>query len=216
MKTLICGACDKAITFFLGELPTLPRCPDCRGRLHDIGQEVVTLSYPAFLGIENQKSWDPDWDGANVCKPIILGDNDVNIDELECEDILKRDPNNEEALIHLGKRYKSAGNIKKAEEFFKRAAAINPNPVVSARHLADIYLATRDYDAALDVLEALTKIEPDNAYLFYNLGIVYLQLDKPARAFVSLKQATHLTKDVALRKKIRRIAKIQQKAQGAI
>lgn len=59
------------------------------------------------------------------------------------------------------------------------------------------YIRQGKYDIALAVFEALTALEPDNAYNVQTLGALYLQLGQPTKALKWFDKALKLEADHA-------------------
>lgn len=92
-----------------------------------------------------------------------------------------------------------------AEAHLCQAIAIAPNQVVSRRLLADRFLQTQRLTLAKPMLQALVRLEPDDASHQVNLGTLMLQLGEHEAAVDHLKQA--LTLDPELPEALNNLAR---------
>jgi tetratricopeptide (TPR) repeat protein len=76
-------------------------------------------------------------------------------------------------LAHLGagQMYRQSGGLAKAEEHWRRAAALSPKDTVVLGELAKLYESTNREQDALEVREKLRAIEPENTINLLNIGI---------------------------------------------
>lgn len=65
------------------------------------------------------------------------------------------------------------------------------------RFTAYAYIRQGKYDIALPIFEALSTMNPDNAYDAQTLGALYLQLNNPVKALKSFDKALKLEADHA-------------------
>jgi predicted Zn-dependent protease len=65
------------------------------------------------------------------------------------------------------------------------------------RYTAFAYIRQGKYDIALPIFEALSVMNPDNAYDAQTLGALYLQLNNPVKALKSFDKALKLDADHA-------------------
>ncbi len=63
------------------------------------------------------------------------------------------------------------------------------------RFTAYAYIRQGKYDIALPIFEALTVMNPDNAYDAQTLGALYLQMNNPVKALKSFDKALKLEAD---------------------
>ena len=85
-----------------------------------------------------------------------------------------------------------AGNAKEAEQFAQAWQAKQPKDVVFPMYLAERDLAAKDYPAAARRLQAVLKIQPDNAVALNNLAWAELQLKRTDDALRNAQQANTL------------------------
>ncbi len=155
---LYCLHCFKEIT----EQRVL--CPTCKEKLRDFALDIVTISYPKL-----PSEFAP-LRGKALNYPVP----DVPLDILECEETLKYNPDNTEALLHMGMFYKSRGQIDLALKEFNKVLEKTPQHADAHRHLADIYMHQHNVPAATRELEKLKFLEGQNEMVLFNLGLAYL------------------------------------------
>ena len=86
--------------------------------------------------------------------------------------MLAVNPNNVEALVHLGNDYFDAGNYEKAVETYQRYIRIDPR---NADVIADMGVSYRKLGKSKEAVDAFRKaleVDPDHAMALFNLGIV--------------------------------------------
>lgn len=93
-------------------------------------------------------------------------------------------------LILLGDAYSQSGKTSKAEAIWKgvieQAASIQ-----SSQRLADLYMAQKDYASAASQMQNLLTLNPSDARLYYQLGLLYAVTD-PLKALPYLAQAADI------------------------
>lgn len=67
--------------------------------------------------------------------------------------------------------------------------------VEEMRYIAFSYVRQGKYDIGLPIFEALTVLDPSSAYDAQMLGAMYVQLNQPAKAIISLEKALQLDGD---------------------
>jgi len=100
----------------------------------------------------------------------------------------------------LGHAYESAGRIADAEKIFQRAAAMRTDYWDGYNTLALFYDRQRRYDESIAQLKNAIDLTPDNAYLWLNLGAVYLDTGDPKRipdAETAIKKSIELSPSYA-------------------
>lgn len=85
---------------------------------------------------------------------------------------LAADPNNVDALMGIAAEYSSLKQPLEAAGYLEKAAVAAPDNVEVFSRLAAIYMApdSRDYQAAVRVLNQATSLDPNNAEAFLQLG----------------------------------------------
>ena len=108
--------------------------------------------------------------------------------------------------LQLAQAYHQAGMTDGAVEFYKQALSHDPGCKPCLGNLAGIYLTTRRYGAAAEMLEKLSFISPDQPEIYYGLAQAYAQDGRPEKALTNLKKAVsggfddigHIRDDAAL------------------
>jgi cytochrome c-type biogenesis protein CcmH/NrfG len=95
----------------------------------------------------------------------------------QLEDLLKRDPNNLQALISLGNAYFDTNQFKKAIDVYQRALKIDPKNADVRTDLGIMYRNIKDYDGAIREFRQAAKDNPTHVNSRFNVAIV-LQNDK--------------------------------------
>jgi len=173
-------------------------CHNCKQALHDISEEVVTLSQPNVPAIIR----DPKSNLGTFHSPP------PNVDELEATQALAYNPYNPEALLHLGKRLKADGKTDHSAIILKKIEDDSEYFVEAKKHLADIYLSRKDYALAEPELEELLRFEPENPKTHYNMGHALLAENKIQLALDHLKVAYNSTSSESIKKRISHIITI--------
>lgn len=84
------------------------------------------------------------------------------------------DSHYEKANLHL-----KAGRLDQAEQEFKLAIAGNPNATDVYIKLGQVYIAKKNYDAALKTLEKVIELKPTSALAQNQIARVYIAQKQP-------------------------------------
>lgn len=95
----------------------------------------------------------------------------------QLEDVLKRDPNNLQALISIGNAYFDANQYNKAIDAYQRALKIDPKNADVRTDMGIMYRSIKNYDSAVREFRQGAKDNPTHINSRFNLAIV-LQNDK--------------------------------------
>jgi tetratricopeptide (TPR) repeat protein len=90
------------------------------------------------------------------------------------KEILKKDPNNLQALINIGNLYFDSGQDRPAVEAYKHALSIDS---ANANVRVDMAVSLRrlnDPDAAIEELKKAISVNPRHAQARYNLGVILI------------------------------------------
>jgi superkiller protein 3 len=88
--------------------------------------------------------------------------------------------------------YQMHGNSPRAEELWRRAAALDPKDMESRNHLAALYAQDKRDRDALRVCRQLCQIEPDKALRWLNVGLLEIRLDRVEEGLASIEKAFQL------------------------
>ena len=89
----------------------------------------------------------------------------------------------------LAQAYENIGDLPRAKTAAREALALDPGRVVSLRLLASIAMNEREYANALESLNKLLALRPNDAWTRVQLGIAYAQSGKPQEALANLQLA---------------------------
>jgi tetratricopeptide (TPR) repeat protein len=111
---------------------------------------------------------------------------------------IELDPGNIEARILLANYYVNApviagGSIRKAKEQAEEITKYSPNQ--GRGLMAQIYTREENYAEAILEYSAILESEPDNADIYYQLGMLYQQMKSWDHAFESFEKAVKVDPD---------------------
>lgn len=107
-------------------------------------------------------------------------------------EFLQTNPDNDEALHHIGLLFAEAGDLDKAHQYLQKAANKNPNELSVQLHFANILKAQGLYDQAIQVLQQVIHAHPDFPATYNNLGTVYFAQGKFLEAVTVYQKAIDL------------------------
>lgn len=88
--------------------------------------------------------------------------------------------------------YLASGNSEKAEQYWRRAASLDPKNAVCRQHLVESCMKRQQGNEALEFCEQLRAIDPDNAIYQLNTGVLLAQLQQFDQAEETLRKAIQL------------------------
>ena len=91
------------------------------------------------------------------------------------KEILKKDPNNLQALVNIGNLYFDTRQDLMAIEHYRRALTLDPRNVNVRTDMAICYRRSGNPDMAVEELKKVISIDPRHPQSRYNLGIILLQ-----------------------------------------
>lgn len=89
----------------------------------------------------------------------------------------------------LAQAYMSFGDMPQAKQAAGEALSLDPRRPAALRLLASIAMNERDYSVALDSLNKMLALRPNDAWTRVQLGIAYAQTEQPQRALDYLQAA---------------------------
>jgi putative PEP-CTERM system TPR-repeat lipoprotein len=99
------------------------------------------------------------------------------------ESILKKEPNNEQALSGLAVLLRVTGaNQQEVEKLLRQSVAANPQSPSARASLVNFYLRSRDFKAALTAAQEARVALPTNAAIVEMLGVAQLAADETRQA----------------------------------
>ena len=108
---------------------------------------------------------------AGEAEPINLN----ALNEIEnYKEILRKDPNNLQAIVNVGNLYFDTRQDLLAIEHYRKALAIDPGNVNVRTDLALCYRRTGKPDKAVEELKKAISMDPRHAQSRYNLGVILI------------------------------------------
>ncbi|MFN3266179.1 MAG: tetratricopeptide repeat protein [Deinococcales bacterium] len=111
-------------------------------------------------------------------------------------------PQNVEALVQLGEAQLCLGRLQKsrvlleaAQDNLENATNLDGNNFNAGFLLGQVYFELGDLDAAAEEFTRLSKVAPERAEAFYQLGVVQARLRKPDEAIGAFRKAAELAKN---------------------
>ena len=134
-------------------------CPACQQALVYFGAEPVSLSEQALLDeYDALHSFDPVRDYQGVYKHYESGLADARL--LECEDCLKHDPKNREALVYLATDSWSKGLLEKSVRYCETLLGYYSLKEGEIKLFMRGLFGLKRYDRALEVLDQMETVLP--------------------------------------------------------
>jgi len=107
-------------------------------------------------------------------------------------EVLKIDPNNIQANVHLAKCFRGLGKYDDAIKFFEIAATFSPNDPEIINAIGTCYLEKQEIDKALEKLNKAIELDPRNAEAFSNRGAAYERSGNYQQAIADYDKAIEL------------------------
>jgi Tetratricopeptide repeat len=104
---------------------------------------------------------------------------------------VKLDPSNADALVHIGDCYRSIGQHDRAQREYDKAIEVSPKAKALLASSIEAERARHCY-AAIDDLDELNKMEPNNAALYYRKAKLYMMDHSNEQANVNFQKASEL------------------------
>lgn len=119
---------------------------------------------------------------AGACRkkepPRGAGEEAVNLNALSeienYKEILRRDPNNLQALINIGNLYFDTRQDLLAIEHYQRSLSLDPRNVNVRTDMAVCYRRRGNPDKAIEELKKVISIDPRHPQSRYNLGVILI------------------------------------------
>jgi tetratricopeptide (TPR) repeat protein len=98
-----------------------------------------------------------------------------DLSEIESyKEILKKDPNNLQALVNIGNLYYDSGQDRLAVDAYKRSLAIDPANINVRVDMAISYKRLGEPDSAIEELKKAISMNPRHPQARYNLGVILI------------------------------------------
>lgn len=155
-----------------------------------LGQETLGDLDRAIEASRKSESIAPDsletrWARGKVLE--ITGNYDEAVIELELA--VEMNANISELHIALGYNYRILGRNDLAVESFTRANALNPSDPTPDLLISRTYANIGEFGKAIQYAEQAVSDQPDNPFLYGNLGVMYRQNFETGKALLTLKLA---------------------------
>lgn len=105
---------------------------------------------------------------------------------------VESDEENATYLFNLANAYSELEEYELAKKHYLDALDIKPDHIPSLTNLADCYEATGDMDKALELFTYITRLAPENALAFFNLGNFLLRQNRHIKAVKKYEKAIEL------------------------
>ena len=88
---------------------------------------------------------------------------------------LTEEPDNHVLLATMAGFHKRAGQLSRAEEYYRRASSKKPNSVVLLNNLGNVLFLKDDLKGALAFYKRATQVQPDQVVPYFNLSRAYFR-----------------------------------------
>ncbi|TAH04002.1 MAG: tetratricopeptide repeat protein [Sphingobacteriales bacterium] len=106
--------------------------------------------------------------------------------------VTKTNPDDPKSFSLYGDVLYQANNLPQAEKIYEKALELNPNVYAIWDQLIRIKMGINNYVGAIMASMQAAELFPNQADLFYYLGVAYSQTKQPEKAITNLKQALEL------------------------
>ena len=108
-------------------------------------------------------------------------------------------------IIAPGRCYRQQGQVDKAVEMLRKAAALGPQDVQSRTELLAIYVKAGDDREALEVCRQLSRLEPERGDHWLKLALLRIRLDDLEGARSALARALEIDPGNARYREVERL-----------
>ena len=167
-----------------------------------VKQGKHALAIPLFLQKLSRKG-DDDID---TLKNLVIAYNltyDYSNAAKYCDNLFKLMPEDSAICGDLAKLSMKSGAPDKAITYYKQSLVLSPGDMNMLRGLADAYKVVKDYEHAIETLEAIAGLEPQNAMVYDRLAEVYFKQKEYRKVAEALENRLKITpKDVGSLRKL--------------
>jgi tetratricopeptide (TPR) repeat protein len=176
---------DQVKRNFLAAVTIDPRFIDARRRLLEIYLMEKNIKESKVQMDAILKLAPPDRRTMELMSGVKFLEGDVEGAQKILLNIVKEQPNYIPANIRLAGLYSMQKNYDSALKHYRKAFNMAPELVGVVKMMTDIYLSQKQYDKAIEIIEALKTKSAKNKAAFYNnlKGEIYLAAGKPDKAF---------------------------------
>ena len=104
------------------------------------------------------------------------------------KDVIKINPDDDEAFHNMGVAYGELGDHTRAMECYKKSLEINPDDDEALNNMGVVYSKSGNYTRAMECYKKSLEINPDDA-VFYNMGVAYGELGDYSQSIECFKSA---------------------------
>ncbi|RAP26273.1 hypothetical protein DID74_02310 [Candidatus Marinamargulisbacteria bacterium SCGC AG-333-B06] len=179
------------------------QCASCKNILIYFGREEASISVDSIIAkYDAFHPYKPREDFRGVSKDYDNPQADIGV--IECEEILKHHPTNQESLRYLSKHYWAKGATKRALDYMNKLNQINAVLSEDILYYMNLLIIQKSYQNIMDFLIENKSII--TAFLFHHYyAISYLGLNQFKEALEHFYQAYQQCDNVDRKKKIRKI-----------
>lgn len=170
MKLLLCRQCNDGV-FDTQALIKEGRkhCPKCKKPLVYLGREAVKLSSKQeFTAYDKIHTQSPLETYRGIHKKFYH--NPASADILECEEMLRLNPTNRDALAYLSKRYKTMKDYKRAKDYLEQLHQVQSHDPKPLEELAHIAILEENYGEAVKILKREKQLS-DTPQLSFRMAV---------------------------------------------
>ncbi len=102
------------------------------------------------------------------------------IDSLK--NLVKENPTDTNALLHLAAIYEMAGKFEEAAGFYRDLLAVKPDDVDTRLNLAGAYFNLKQNDRALEELQTVLKHRPNYDFAMFNMAVIHAAMHEHEKA----------------------------------
>jgi len=108
---------------------------------------------------------------------------------LKTRGLINSDPHNPELHARLGNELGQLGDYDGAAAEYQKAITIQPRFTAAMYGLALVLSSQEKYAEALDILNKMKEIQPDNPEIYYNIACIFAKQGKPDESITWLKRS---------------------------
>lgn len=173
--------------------------PDARARLAAlgyVGSFVATAATPRS-GRADPKDKIELFNLMTTARDVSKDENTFTDVTTMLRQVVAADPQVIDAWFMLGNEHFKADRLDEAIGYFSRALELKPDYDLALINMANAYRRLGRDDAALAGYEHYLRVDPRNAYVWYQVGEIHLDRGDPARAEQHFRQALAIDDKVA-------------------
>ena len=204
MSLRYCLACKKICDEYLS-LVTNDHyvCKRCKKPLVYFGKEHASISLETILA---------EYDALNPYNPLadfsgLIKDYEnlqVDIGVLECEEILKYDPQHYESLRYLAKHFWAKREVKKSLSYMEKMTESQLKTADDVTHYINLLLSQKNYPKIIAILTQYQHLTSEFIFFHFN-AVCLLGLNKLQESLGYFYQAYHVCKDEKRQQKIKKM-----------